>query len=122
VHVNTRTRTHTHTHTHTHTRSHAQGWCGRWRQRPGRSNISKVIHISITVGQTFGSFLASNLLVTTFLPEILEFHTSQLATNLKAKKSIIDGISRVSEGCDGERWGAGVEYHFKKFNEPYAPS
>jgi len=22
----------------------------------------------------------------------------------------------------GERWGAGVEYHFQEFNEPYAPS
>ena len=21
-----------------------------------------------------------------------------------------------------ERWGAGVEYHFQEFNEPYAPS
>ena len=28
--------------------------------------------------------------------------------------------------CDvapySERWGAGVEYHFQEFNEPYAPS
>jgi len=23
---------------------------------------------------------------------------------------------------EGERWGAGVEYHFQEFNEPYAPS
>ena len=23
---------------------------------------------------------------------------------------------------DEERWGAGVEYHFQEFNEPYAPS
>ena len=22
----------------------------------------------------------------------------------------------------GERWGAGVEYHFQEINEPYAPS
>ena len=29
-------------------------------------------------------------------------------------------------GCEvatsDERWGAGVEYHFQEFNEPYAPS
>ena len=24
--------------------------------------------------------------------------------------------------CHAERWGAGVEYHFQEFNEPYAPS
>ena len=23
---------------------------------------------------------------------------------------------------ESERWGAGVEYHFQEFNEPYAPS
>ena len=24
--------------------------------------------------------------------------------------------------CIEERWGAGVEYHFQEFHEPYAPS
>jgi len=27
-----------------------------------------------------------------------------------------------SEKHEEERWGAGVEYHFQEFNEPYAPS
>ena len=27
-----------------------------------------------------------------------------------------------SHSCAHERWGAGVEYHFQEFNEPYAPS
>ena len=28
----------------------------------------------------------------------------------------------VTYMCPTERWGAGVEYHFQEFNEPYAPS
>jgi len=29
----------------------------------------------------------------------------------------------TTRGTTGhERWGAGVEYHFQEFNEPYAPS
>jgi len=28
----------------------------------------------------------------------------------------------VGTHCCTERWGAGVEYHFQEFNEPYAPS
>ena len=36
---------------------------------------------------------------------------------------LFDGclLVHVDEVCD-ERWGAGVEYHFQEFNEPYAPS
>ena len=29
---------------------------------------------------------------------------------------------RVTDSARYERWGAGVEYHFQEFNEPYAPS
>ena len=29
---------------------------------------------------------------------------------------------RSPRGRHAERWGAGVEYHFQEFNEPYAPS
>ena len=29
---------------------------------------------------------------------------------------------RDEERPRDERWGAGVEYHFQEFNEPYAPS
>ena len=108
--MNMRTRKHTnmysYTHTHTRTHTHTQGWCGRWRQRPDRSHISKVSSIMIfSQGNhcraDFRFFLATNLLVTTFLPAILEFLKSQLATSLKENKSIIERISRVSEGCGG---------------------
>jgi len=29
---------------------------------------------------------------------------------------------RIEQESNEERWGAGVEYHFQEFNEPYAPS
>jgi len=28
----------------------------------------------------------------------------------------------IAHAGTSERWGAGVEYHFQEFNEPYAPS
>jgi len=31
-------------------------------------------------------------------------------------------VSCHTSECLTERWGAGVEYHFQEFNEPYAPS
>ena len=33
----------------------------------------------------------------------------------------VTGIAELNAPSD-ERWGAGVEYHFQEFNEPYAPS
>ena len=30
--------------------------------------------------------------------------------------------SYTKQDPNTERWGAGVEYHFQEFNEPYAPS
>ena len=31
-------------------------------------------------------------------------------------------LAKRTRGVHDERWGAGVEYHFQEFNEPYAPS
>ena len=28
----------------------------------------------------------------------------------------------IDDVYEHERWGAGVQYHFQEFNEPYAPS
>jgi len=40
----------------------------------------------------------------------------------KKKRKRKEAKTERKRASKRERWGAGVEYHFQEFNEPYAPS
>ena len=53
-------------------------------------------------------------------PYVYVCHASHVISH--TYESVMSHVKQVNASCPAERWGAGVEYHFQDFNEPYAPS
>ena len=104
AHTHTRTCTHIHslsyTHTHTHTRSYSHTHSHLTRVVAKVASLSLPLSLSLTHTHTHTHTL---------------IHTHTRTPHERGSKGGI--VARYRE-----RRGAGVEYHFQEFNEPYAPS
>jgi len=57
------------------------------------------------------------MLIITILASLVDIDTCKYIFYVCMRTKSLTWLER-----NRERWGAGVEYHFQEFNEPYAPS
>jgi len=87
--------------------------------------VVMLIHGVHTIALSLSLSCSLSISLPLFFPLSLSL---SLSVSLSQSLSYVDEtvsaqiLHRDEDTRKEERWGAGVEYHFQEFNEPYAPS